>query len=189
MLLFIKTPSTMAKFFKTIHRGVKHWYIPANNPGVINHFGEYTFQPFISTCLVLTTLFSISFHEAGILEIFLSIQNKESLDGWGWYPDGGSILSTLIGIILIIRPEVSTAMLPFYIGFSLMFRSFQGLGHSFWSQRIRSYQLGKSCPAERDRDYILSFCWLHILCLGLSLVFLTAFSFSRDRYGCNYSLV
>lgn len=166
----------MAKFFKTIHRSVKHWYIPAVIGVLLIILGIYISTVPLSTYLVLTTLFSISFLASGILEIFFSVQNKESLDGWGWYLTGG-ILSTLIGIILIIRPEVSAAMLPFYIGFSLMFRSFQGLGLAFDLKEYGIVSWGNLALLSVLGIVFSLLLITYPLFTGLSLVFLTAFSF------------
>ena len=49
------------------------------------------------------------------------------MDGWGWTLALG-ILTAMVGILLLMNPEVSLATLPFYVGFLVMFRSIGAIG-------------------------------------------------------------
>jgi uncharacterized membrane protein HdeD (DUF308 family) len=57
----------------------------------------------------------------GIFQIAFSIINREQISGWGWYLTGG-VLELLIGIYLWSYPGISLVMLPFVVGFWLLFR-------------------------------------------------------------------
>lgn len=127
----------MATFFKTIKNTVKYWYIPGIIGLILILFGLYLFSVPLATFLTLSMLFSLSFLLSGILEIFFSIQNKDELEGWGWYLTG-AIFNLLIGLVLVLNPAIAAVTLPLFIGFSLLFRSFQGLGFSF---ELRNYGL------------------------------------------------
>jgi uncharacterized membrane protein HdeD (DUF308 family) len=72
--------------------------------------------------LALTYIFSISFILTGIAEIGFSYANKKKMDSWIWTLLFG-VITTVFGFIMLIRPEISIATLPLYIGFLVMFRS------------------------------------------------------------------
>src|SRR5690606_13138773 len=71
-----------------------------------------------------------SFIISGILEIIFALQNRDEVEGWGWYFTGG-ILYTLFGILLLVNPLLSASTLTFIIGFYALFKSFQLLSFSF----------------------------------------------------------
>lgn len=166
----------MATFFKTIRNTVKHWYIPAIIGVLFIILGGYLFSVPDATYFSLVVLFSLSFLFSGILEIVFSVQNKEELEGWGWYLTSG-IFSLLIGIVLVIRPEIAVTTLPFFVGFSLLFRSFQGLGFAF---ELKNYKILKwgNLAILSVLGIIFSFMLIaNPIFTGISLVMMTAFSF------------
>lgn len=117
-------------FFKTIRNSVKHWYIPLIIGILLILLGFYTITTPLTSFLALTLLFSWSFIITGLLEIIFAIQNKDEIEGWGWYLTGG-ILYTLFGILLLSNPAVSAMTLTFVVGFYIMFRSIQLMAFSF----------------------------------------------------------
>lgn len=76
-------------FFKTIRNSVKHWYIPLIIGILIILLGFYTISAPLASFLALTFLFSWSFIISGVLEIIFALQNKNEIEGWGWYLSGG----------------------------------------------------------------------------------------------------
>lgn len=120
----------MATFFKTIRNTIKHWYLPAIIGVLFVIFGGYLFTASEATYFSLVLLFSLSFLFSGLLETWFSVENRAELEGWGWYLASG-IFSLLVGILLIAQPQVAAVALPLFIGFGLLFRSFQGLGFAF----------------------------------------------------------
>ncbi|MDZ7635625.1 MAG: DUF308 domain-containing protein [Bacteroidales bacterium] len=120
----------MTTFFQTITRSVKHWYIPLIIGIILIAAGIYVFTVPLETYLTLSVLFSISFIVIGLLNIFFSIRNRKILHGWGWYLVGG-LLSLAAGIILSIYPGISIVILPFVVGFTLLFLSLLLMGYSF----------------------------------------------------------
>lgn len=117
-------------FFKTIRNSVKHWYIPLIIGILLILLGFYTISTPLASFLALTLLFSWSFIISGVLEIVFALQNKDEIEGWGWYLTGG-ILYTLFGILLFSNPLLSAATLSFIVGFYVMFRSIQLMSFSF----------------------------------------------------------
>jgi uncharacterized membrane protein HdeD (DUF308 family) len=109
---------------------IKHWYLPLLIGLVLLLLGVYVFITPLASYLALSLIFSISFLVSGILEIAFSIANRKELNSWGWYLAGG-ILYTLFGLILVSRPEISIATLPFVVGFFLLFKSANALAWAF----------------------------------------------------------
>ncbi|WP_415542729.1 HdeD family acid-resistance protein [Empedobacter stercoris] len=139
-------------------------------------FGIYIFTTPLETYATLTMLFSLSFLFSGIAETFFSVQNRKIIEGWGWYLTGG-ILNTVIGLMLLSRPEISAFTLPLVVGFTLMFRSIQGLGFSFELKNYGSLKWGNLAIAS-----ILGLVFSIILLFnpiftGISLVVMTALAF------------
>ncbi|SEM45682.1 Uncharacterized membrane protein HdeD, DUF308 family [Chryseobacterium taichungense] len=166
----------MAKFLKTIRNTVKHWYIPAIIGVLFILLGGYLFSVPAKTYFTLTIFFSLSFLFSGILEILFSVRNKEELEGWGWYLTSG-IFTLLIGIVLITKPEVAVTTLPFFVGFSLLFRSFQGLGFAFELKHNGVINWGNLAILS-VLAIIFSFLLIaNPIFTGMSLVVITALSF------------
>lgn len=166
----------MATFFKTVKSTVKHWYVPAIIGVLLIILGIYLFTVPLETYMTLAVLFSISFLITGVLETYFSIRNKNELEGWGWYLASG-LFSLLIGIILVTKPMVAAASLPFFIGFSLLFRSFQGLGFAFELKNYGVLNWGNLAILS-VLGIILSFLLVaQPVFTGISLAVLTALSF------------
>ena len=72
-----------------------------------------------------------------VFESIFSIQNREVIDNWGWQLVIG-ILTLAVGILMLIRPEISQVTLPFYIGFVVLFRSIWAIGMAI---DMRSYRI------------------------------------------------
>lgn len=166
----------MASIFKTFQYSVKHWYLPLVL-GIINLlFGLYIFTTPIETYVTLSFLFSISFVVSGILDTIFSIQNHKTLDGWGWYLTGG-LLSLAMGIYLIIHPAITIAILPFVVGITALFRSFQLLGFAFDLKEDRNLSWGNIAIIS-VLGIVFSFLLLaNPIFSGISIVVLTAMSF------------
>lgn len=166
----------MSNIFKTITNTVKHWYIPLIIGLLFIILGIYIFTVPLETYVTLSIIFSISFIISGGLDIYFSINNRKSLSGWGWNLAIG-ILSLLIGIYLIMKPEISIATLPLYVGFVLLFRSIKGLGFSFELKEMKVLNWGNLAIVSILSLFLSFFLIAHPIFTGLSLVTLTALSF------------
>lgn len=166
----------MSSIFQTISNAVKHWYVPLIFGIIFLVCGIYIFTVPLETYVGLSILFSISFLVSGILEIFFSIQNNKSLEGWGWFLVDG-LLSTVVGIYLIAYPGISMTVLPFIIGFTLLFRSFQLLGFAFDMKSIQLINWG-NVALTSIIGILFSFLLISSpIFTGISLVTLTAVAF------------
>jgi uncharacterized membrane protein HdeD (DUF308 family) len=166
----------MKTIFQTITRSVKHWYIPLIIGIILIAAGIYVFFVPVETYLTLSLLFSISFIIKGILEIFFSIRNHKVLREWGWYLVGG-LFSLAGGIILSIYPGISIVILPFVVGFTLLFFSFLLMGFSFEMKSLGILNWGYATIFS-VLGVIFSFMLIASpLFSGISLVVITGISF------------
>lgn len=120
----------MEYLLKSFTKTVKHWYFPLILGVLFIICGLYVFVSPAETYLTLALLFALSFLVWGLSDMFFSIDNRKLLRSWGWYFVGG-LVSLLMGFYLLIHPVVSMEVLPFVVGFMLLFRSFELLGFAF----------------------------------------------------------
>lgn len=120
----------MESLVKSFGNSVKYWYLPLILGILFIICGIYAFRSPLSTYVALAVLFSVSFIVSGVGDMAFAVANQKELKGWGWYVVSG-LLSFILGIYLIVYPEISMSILPFVVGFTLLFRSFLLLGFSF----------------------------------------------------------
>ncbi len=116
-----------ANFIKTIKNSIKYWWVHLLVGILFILTGIYTFTSPLESYLALAIFFSVTFLVSGLMEIFFAISNREEMDGWGWALVMG-ILTTIVGGMLVQNPALSMATLPLYVGFIIMFRSFNAIG-------------------------------------------------------------
>ena len=114
---------------KTVKNSIKYWYMPLIVGLIFVGVGIWVFRTPLESYAALSFIFSISFLVSGIFEIYFAISNREELDNWGWTLTLG-IVSAIVGVLLLMNPEVSKITLPFYVGFVLLFRSVFAIGAS-----------------------------------------------------------
>lgn len=166
----------MPNLLKSFRNSVKHWYIPLILGILFIVCGVYVFSSPLETYLTLSLLFSVSFIVSGISDIFFALNNSKFLNGWGLYLVTG-LLSLIMGIYLVSYPHISMSILPFIVGFTVMFRSFQLLGISFDLKDAHVLRWG-NLAIFSILGIILSFMLLtNPIFSGFSLVVLTGLSF------------
>ncbi|MRJ07486.1 HdeD family acid-resistance protein [Ornithobacterium rhinotracheale] len=106
---------------------IKHWYLPLIIGILFIGVGIYTFFVPVEAYMILSIIFSVSFLISGIFDAVFAWQNQKTLPNWGWVLAFG-IFTWMIGMYMWVNPKISMEVLPYYVGFVLMFRSFQLLG-------------------------------------------------------------
>ncbi len=101
---------------------VKHWYLYLIVGILFVVVGGYMLFVPQESYVALSLLFAIMFVVAGVATIVYSIANNDTLDGWGWVLTFG-ILSTLMGILMLVHPGLSMVTLAFLVGFVVLFQS------------------------------------------------------------------
>ena len=76
--------------------------------------------------LALSVLFGIVVILSGILEIYLGA-NATGQSGRGWLIAGG-VIEILLGLLMLSTPSVLLSVLPYVLGFWLLFRGFTSIG-------------------------------------------------------------
>lgn len=175
-------------FFKTVTGSVKHWYIPLIVGLLFIFCGIWVFMTPVESYLTLAMLFSVAFFVAGLSEILFALSNRKELDNWGWMLFSG-IFNFLVGLILLIRPDISAAILPFYVGFTLLFRSIQAIGVAYDLKNYGVTDWG-NLALLGVLGMLLSFVMLwNPVFAGLSLVIWTGSAFlSMGVFGIYLSL-
>ncbi len=83
----------------------------------------------------LVIVFSVLMFVSGVLEIIFSTSNRKTLSGWGWYLACG-IIDLILGFFLMLYPEMTAVILPFFLAFWIMFRGFTAIGYSIDLSRL-----------------------------------------------------
>lgn len=105
----------------------KHWYLSLILGILFICAGIWVLRTPLESYLTLSILFSVIIFISGIIEIVYSVTNRKELDNWGWILTGG-IIDLLLGVWLISSPLLSISILPFIVGFMLMFHSMKAMG-------------------------------------------------------------
>lgn len=123
--------------------------------------------------LALSMIFSITFFVNGSIEIFAAVARWKSSDS-GWVLAGG-IFDLLLGIMLVANPLITAGILPFYVGFGLLFRSMMAIGVSIQFSGIKGWRW---LLAWGIGGLLFSFILLrNPVFAGMTIVTLTGFAF------------
>lgn len=87
--------------------------------------------------VTLSLLFGILIFASGLVNILIAANHHDPLIGKGWMIAGG-IIEVILGLILAFNPAISAVTLPLFLGFWLLFRSFNliGAGSDMYSSKI-----------------------------------------------------
>lgn len=158
-----------------IKQSVKHWYLPLVSGLLFIGGGCWVLRTPLESYITLAILFAVLLFITGIVEIAFAVTNRSELGHWGWSLMAG-VLDFIVGFILVMHPDVSIAILPFYIGFVVMFRSMLAIGWAIEMRRLKAGQWG-ALLAIGILGIIFSFIILtNPLLGGLTIVFYTAWA-------------
>jgi uncharacterized membrane protein HdeD (DUF308 family) len=82
----------------------------------------------------LSVLFGVCILFVGVFELLFALSAKRSLHTWGWTVASG-IFDILIGCFILAYPHMTTTILPFVLGFWLLFRGFSAIGFALDMRR------------------------------------------------------
>jgi uncharacterized membrane protein HdeD (DUF308 family) len=116
--------------FKEIKEAVQYWWLLLLTGLILVAVGIWVFASAAIAYLSLSILFGASILCIGFFETIFAISARKSLEGWGWTLASG-LLDIVIGAYLLAYPGVTMVMLPFILGFWLLFRGFSAIGFSF----------------------------------------------------------
>jgi uncharacterized membrane protein HdeD (DUF308 family) len=121
--------------FKELKEAVKYWWLLLLTGLILVAVGIWVFKSPATAYLSLSILFGASILTIGFFETVFAISARKSLEGWGWTLASG-LLDLVIGAYLLTYPAVTMVILPYVLGFWLLFRGFSAIGFSF---DIKSY--------------------------------------------------
>ncbi len=121
--------------FKEIKEAVKYWWLFLLTGLILVAVGIWVFASPATAYLSLSILFGAGILIIGCFETVFAISARKALEGWGWTLASG-LLDIVIGTYLLAYPAITMAILPFILGFWLLFRGFSAIGFSF---EIKSY--------------------------------------------------
>lgn len=153
----------------------KYWFLPLLTGLLFIISGIYIFKTPVESYLTLAMIFAVIFLISGILEISNAISNRH-YPNWGWSLAGG-IVDMVLGIILVSSPGLTMAILPLYIGFTILFRSIMGIGAAIMLKKV-----GLSSWSTTMLISILGVIFSILMIInpvfgGLTIVYYTAMSF------------
>ena len=106
--------------------------------------------------------------------VIFALGNKHQ--NWGWSLALG-ILSTVVGVLLLLNPAASMVTLPYYIGFTLLFRSISGMVTAYDMKQYGILDWG-TLMVTAVLGLILSFILLwNPVFAGINVVIWTAIAF------------
>lgn len=161
---------------KSLKKTIKHWYIPLLVGIFFIIVSVVSFAWPESSLLALSLLFAISFLLGGFSEIVFSLANREQLDNWGWSLAFG-IVTSIVGILLMLNPALSITTLAFYIGFVVLFRSISTIGFAMDIKKYGSKNWGALLGLGIIGTIVSFILIWNPIFAGLSVVILIALSF------------
>ena len=161
---------------KSLKKTIKHWYIPLLVGIFFIVVSVVSFAWPASSLLALSLLFAISFLLGGFSEIVFSLANREQLDNWGWSLAFG-IVTSIVGVLLMLNPALSITTLAFYIGFVVLFRSISTIGFAMDIKKYGSKNWGALLGLGIIGTIVSFILIWNPIFAGLSVVILIALSF------------
>lgn len=114
----------------------RNWYLELIIGVLFIAVGVWAFMTPVTSYVALSIFFAITFLLTGIMKTSIAFSTRKDVEGWGWSFAGG-IVDVLIGVLLVSTPSFTMIVLPFYIGFALLFRSSMAIGMSFELGRLK----------------------------------------------------
>ena len=149
---------------KEIRKDIKNWWVLLLLGILFIGMGIFVFAKPLESYVTLAIFFAVSMLVSGITQFWFAIANRKEIDGWGWQLALG-IMEFIFGMVLVFKMDITMAILPFYVGFWLLLKSFSLIGISF----------------ELKSNQVLD--WGYYLVFGLSLVMLSWFIILNPLFG------
>lgn len=166
---------------------IKYWWIYMLI-GIFFILGAiYIFSNPAESYVSLSLFFAFMILLDGIGSVILSISNRKVLEGWGWQLASG-ILSTIIGVAMLMHPGLSLAILPLFVGFWVLLKGSFVIGVSFDLKKIGTegwgwtlflgimtvlFGLGMVMNPVFGASMVLSFTAIGFLFIGFAILFIS----------------
>jgi uncharacterized membrane protein HdeD (DUF308 family) len=115
-----KPGTVMADLLQSIQQGMKNWWLLLIAGLIFILAGIIILVHPLSTFLTVAVFFGIAILMGGIVKIIFAISNRNHHQSWGWTLISG-IISVVIGLVLANNPAISLVILPFILGFYVLY--------------------------------------------------------------------
>lgn len=122
---------------KEIRTDIKNWWVLLVLGILFIGLGIFVFANPLESYITIAVFFAVSMLISGLFQKWFAISNRDELEGWGWQLALG-IMEAIIGIVLLFNLNFTMSVLPFYVGFWLLFKAFALIGFSF---ELKSYKV------------------------------------------------
>lgn len=123
----------MSEIISAIRNTIKNWWLYLLNGIIFLIAGFIVFANPFSSYILLSIFFAVTFFVTGIFEVAFAISNRKAHSGWGWSLASG-LIDLVIGLILMLHPALSMAVIPLFLGFWFMFKGIGLIGFSIQLQ-------------------------------------------------------
>lgn len=127
----------MDTIISTAKKAIKYWWIHLFIGALYLAMGAWVIATPESSYLALSVVFSVLMFISGISAIIFAFTNYRNFYGWGWYLASG-IIDFVIGLTLMLHPNITMTILPFLLAFWFMFQGFLGIGGAIDMKRFRA---------------------------------------------------
>lgn len=125
---------------KSVVKSNRYWWIMLIMGILSILFGIWVFRNPIASYIGLSLYFCVMFIILGISEIAHAFSSQRS-DSWGWGLTLG-IIDLVIGIMLLSDLQWAEAVLPYAVGFILMFKGIDFIGLSTQMRHLKMANWG-----------------------------------------------
>jgi len=115
---------------RSIKEAVNYWWLLLLTGLILVCVGIWIIVSPAAAYVSLSVLFAVGILATGIFETAFALSIRRSIDGWGWSLASG-LLDIIVGAYLLMYPGITMTVLPFILGFWLVFRGFSGVGFAF----------------------------------------------------------
>jgi uncharacterized membrane protein HdeD (DUF308 family) len=117
-----------------IRKAITLWWIPFLTGVALISMGLWTFVSPENPTVPLSVLFGICITLVGVFELLFAFSGRRPLHTWAWTIASG-IFDLAVGGYILAYPGMTLEILPFVLGFWLLFRGFTGIGFSLDMRR------------------------------------------------------
>lgn len=105
---------------------IKNWWVTLLIGILLMAIGVIVFMHPGDSYAALSVIFGLTILLSGFAQLFLAITMPRG-DGWGWFLVS-AIIEVVLGIVLTFHIAMSALILPFFLGFWLLFRGLTFIG-------------------------------------------------------------
>jgi uncharacterized membrane protein HdeD (DUF308 family) len=125
----------MAHSIAGIKKAMDYWWLLLLTGIALVSMGLWVFISPEDAYISLSVLFGVCILFVGVFELLFAFSAKRSLNTWGWTVASG-IFDILVGCFILAYPDMTAEILPYVLGFWLLFRGFSAIGFALDMRRF-----------------------------------------------------